>query len=187
MSERSTVVGLLMKRTGLLTASLVVLLLILTACGDSSGSLTLVQEYAPRIGYLAPDFELKDYLGNSFKLSDFKGKPVLINFWATWCPPCRAEMPEIEAAYHKYQKDGLVVLGINNRESDSTVKKYVEDGGFHWPMPMDYEGSVIGIYGVAAYPTSFFIDKQGFIVATQIGGMDKKGLEDRLFKILGNS
>lgn len=177
--------GGLVKRTGLLAALFVLLLLVLTACGDS-GSITLVREYAPRIGYLAPDFELKDYTGNSFKLSDYKGKPVLINFWATWCPPCRAEMPEIEAAYRKYQKDGLVILGVNNRESDSTVKKYVEDGGFEWPMPMDYDGRVIGLYGVAAYPTSFFVDKQGFIVATQIGGMDKKGLEDRLSKILGN-
>lgn len=176
------------RNRGLLVVPLVILLsLVLAACGDSAETSPgkLVSEVAPRVNYLAPDFQLKDYQGNQVRLSNFKGKPVLINFWATWCPPCRAEMPEIEAAYRKYkEKYGLVVLGIDAREDNSSVKKYVEDGGYSWDMPMDYEGTVIANYGVAAFPTSFFVDRQGYIRATQIGGMDKKGLEDRLTKIL---
>lgn len=159
--------------------------LVLAACGEAAAP-TLVREYAPRVGYLAPDFELKDYQGSPVKLSDFKGKPVFINFWATWCPPCRAEMPEIEAAYRKYKSQGLVVLGIDAREDNSTVGKYVADGGYSWTMLMDYNGDTIATYGVAAFPTSFFVDREGFIRFSQVGGMDKRGLEDRLAKILQN-
>ncbi len=167
----------------MLAATLILLTLVLTACSDS-GEIKFVSEYAARIGYLAPDFELNDYQGKPVRLSDFKGKPVFINFWATWCPPCRAEMPEIEAAYRKYQKDGLVVLGIDARENDGAVKKFVEDASFSWPMLMDYRGDQISNYGVVAFPTSFFIDRQGFIRASQVGGMDKRGIDERLAKIL---
>ncbi len=158
--------------------------LLLTACGTSeSEKVKLVSEFSPRPGYLAPDFELKDYNGKSVKLSNFKGKPVLINFWATWCPPCRAEMPEIQAAFRRYAGVGLVVLGVDAREDESTVKKYVEDGSYTWIMPLDQRGEVINTYRVTAFPTSFFVDREGFIQATQIGGMDKRGLEERLAKI----
>jgi len=172
------------KRTGLGLTLLIMLSLTLAACGDNNNG-QLVAEVAPRINYLAPDFSLKDYKGDTIKLSDFKGKPVLINFWATWCPPCRAEMPEIEAAYRKYkEKSGLIVLGVDAREEAAAVKKYVADGSYSWYMPMDYAGEVITAYGVVAFPTSFFIDRQGYIRSSQTGGMDKKGLEERLSKIL---
>jgi len=171
------------KFIGLIIPTLIVLTLLLAACGDSAKSDKGVNEYAPKIGYLAPDFQLKDYNGNLIKLSDFKGKPVIINFWATWCPPCRAEMPEIEAAYRKYKKDGLIVLGVDAREDEATIRKYVEDGGYSWQMPID-DGETIITYRVVAFPTSFFVDKEGYVRATQVGGMDKKGLEERLAKIL---
>lgn len=173
------------RQTGVLAAIVILLALVLAACGDS-GEVKFVSEYAPRVGYLAPDFALNDYYGKPVKLSDFKGKPVFMNFWATWCPPCRAEMPEIEAAYRKYQKDGLVVLGIDARENDETVKQFVEAGSFSWTMLMDFRGEQISNYGVIAFPTSFFIDRQGFIRATQVGGMDKRGIDERLAKILNS-
>jgi cytochrome c biogenesis protein CcmG, thiol:disulfide interchange protein DsbE len=143
-----------------------------------------IQEYSPRVGYLAPNFALTDANNTSFQLSDYRGKPLLLNFWATWCPPCRAEMPEIEAAYRKFKNDGFTVLGIDAREDVLTVNKYVETGGYSWPMPIDVQGKVIEQYGVTAYPTSFFVDRSGFIRAVQIGGMDKKGLDERLKKIV---
>jgi thiol-disulfide isomerase/thioredoxin len=174
-----------MKRVLVLPVIIFLLSMVLAACGEEA-SPTLVREYAPRVGYLAPDFELKDNQGSPVKLSDYKGKPVLINFWATWCPPCRAEMPEIEAAYRKYKSQGLVVLGIDAREDNGAVNRYVADGGYSWDMPMDYNGDTIATYGVAAFPTSFFVDREGFIRSTQVGGMDKRGLEDRLAKILQN-
>ncbi len=174
------------QRLGLIVVMLLLASLGLAACGEEAGSRLQVREFAPRVGYLAPDFEIKDYQGQTIKLSDYRGQPVLINFWATWCPPCRAEMPEIEAAYRKFKKDGMVVLGVDAREDNASVRKYVEDNGYSWSMPMDYQGNLIASYGVAAFPTSFFIDRQGFIRATQVGGMDKKGLDERLSKIMQN-
>lgn len=78
------------------------------------------------------------------------------------------------------------MLGIDAREDNGAVNRYVADGGYSWDMPMDYNGDTIATYRVAAFPTSFFVDRQGFIRSTQVGGMDKRGLEDRLSKILQN-
>ncbi len=158
--------------------------MLLAACGNEATSNSPVREYAPRLYYLAPDFELKQPDGSALKLSSFKGKPVLINFWATWCAPCRVEMPEIASVYQQYKKDGLVVLGVNIKDELADVKKYIEDGGYSWPILMDYDSKVKDTYQVTGYPFSLFVDREGFIRAMQVGGMDKKGLEERLLKIL---
>ena len=84
----------------------------------------------PVVGSLAPDFTLTDLDGNSVRLQDLRGQVVFLNFWATWCPPCRAEMPDIEALHRKYRDRGVVVLGVDLRESESGVRAYVEGGGY---------------------------------------------------------
>jgi peroxiredoxin len=168
------------KRIVSLNASiLIALVLILTACGGNSSGETGV-----RVGYPAPDFQLKDYQGNLVNLSDFKGKPILINFWATWCPPCQIEMPGIAEIYRQYQKDDLVVLGVNDREEASTVKKYVEAAGYSWQMLLDHDGNLKVNYQVVGLPTTFFIDRSGVIRFIEVGGLDKQGLEDKLPTIL---
>ncbi len=116
-------------------------------------------------GYTAPDFELLNLDDEPVKLSDFAGKKVILNFWATWCPPCRAEMPHMEKFYTDHEKD-VVVLAVNltNTEKNrANVSDFIEDFGLTFPIVMDEEGDVSSSYQVVAYPTSYIIDSQGII------------------------
>ncbi len=146
------------------------------AIGVDAGDL----EPAPEIGRLAPAFTLADLEGNPVSLSDFQGKAVFINFWATWCPPCRAEMPEIEAIYQKYRDQDVAVIGVDLFEPEDKVREYVQRGGFSWTFVIDTTGEVTRKYGISALPTSFFLDSQGIIRAVNIGPMTEKLMEAKL-------
>ena len=135
---------------------------------------------APEIGRLAPDFTLVDLEGNQVSLSDFRGKTVFVNFWASWCPPCRAEMPEIEAVYQEYKDRGVVVIGVDIRETEDVVRQFVEQGGYSWIFILDATGAVSNDYRITAIPTSFFIDKDGIIQVVAIGAMTKRAMETKL-------
>ena len=135
---------------------------------------------APEIGRLAPDFTLVDLEGNEVTLSDFRGKAVFINFWATWCPPCRAEMPEIEAVYQEYKDKDVVVIGVDILEPEDVVRQFVEQGGYSWIFILDATGAVSDDYRITAIPTSFFIDREGIIQAVYIGAMTKRAMENKL-------
>ncbi|WP_054957275.1 peroxiredoxin family protein [Paenibacillus dakarensis] len=116
-------------------------------------------------GQRAPDFTLNDLNGNPIQLSDYRGKMVLLNFWASWCPPCRAEMPHMQEFYEDYKKD-TVVLGVNmtsieHRAED--IKPFTEEFGLTFPNVLDIEGDVMEEYVVIAYPTTYVIDEQGVI------------------------
>ncbi len=138
----------------------------------------------PEVDRLAPDFTLTDLEGNSVTLSDFRGKVVFINFWATWCPPCRAEMPEIEAIYQDYKDKDVVVIGIDILEAEDEVRQYVQQGGYSWTFVLDTTGGVTADYGITAIPTSFFLDKEGVIQAVNIGAMTKRAMESQLAKAM---
>ena len=148
--------------------------------GAGTGAQAVELEPAPTVGRMAPDFILKDLDGNSVRLSDLRGKVVFINFWATWCPPCRAEMPEIEAVHQEYKDKGVVVLGVDISEPASTVRQYIQKGGFSWTIVLDSTGEVARNYQIAAIPTSFFIDGEGIIRAVNIGAMTKRAMESKL-------
>lgn len=135
---------------------------------------------APEIGHPAPDFTLADLKGNEVTLSDFRGQTVFINFWATWCPPCRAEMPEIEAVYQEYKDKGVVVIGVDILEPEDVVRQFVERGGYNWTFVLDATGAVSDDYRITAIPTSFFIDREGIIQAVNIGAMTKRAMEIKL-------
>ncbi len=139
---------------------------------------------APEIGRLAPDFTLVDLEGNQVSLSDFRGKTVFVNFWATWCPPCRAEMPEIEAVYQEYKDKGVVVIGVDILEPEDVVRQFVEQGGYSWTFVLDATGGVSDDYRITAIPTSFFIDREGIIQAVNIGAMTKRAMENELTKAM---
>ncbi|WP_434512770.1 TlpA disulfide reductase family protein [Desulfitobacterium sp. AusDCA] len=125
-------------------------------------------------GNLAPDFELKTLDGNSIRLSSLKGKKVILNFWATWCPPCRSEMPDIEKFYVDQKDKGLEVLAVNltNAEKNrADVAPFLKSFGITFPVVLDEKGSIGELYDVYSIPASFIIDTQGVIQKKLVGPM----------------
>lgn len=135
-------------------------------------------------GALAPDFTLTNTHDQSITLSRYQGRPVLINFWATWCTPCRTEMPAIEAAYQKYKSDGLAVLAVDADESKQEVVGFGNSLNLTFDLLLDPGNSVNDLYRIRAYPSSFFIGRDGLVVALQIGVMTEAQLSENLAKIL---
>jgi len=139
---------------------------------------------APRVSHPAPDFTLTTTDGETLTLSELKGKPVLLNFWATWCPPCRAEMPYIQAAHEAYKGAGLVVVAVDVQEGREKVSQFARELGLTFPLALDTTGQVGTTYQVRAFPTSFFIDREGIIRSTFTGPMTSPVLEERLRAIV---
>lgn len=123
-----------------------------------------------KVGAKAPDFELKTLAGDTVKLSDLKGKKVMLNFWATWCPPCKAEMPAMEE-FHKEAGDEVVILAVNI-DPHLDVKAFVDENGITFPIPLDEEDKVNETYQVLSIPTTYFIDTKGNIGNKYIGAMN---------------
>ncbi|SEN59610.1 Peroxiredoxin [Mesobacillus persicus] len=137
-------------------------------------------------GNVAPDFSLVDLNGNPIKLSDYRGKKVLVNFWATWCPPCKAEMPYMQELYEKYHEDGFEILAVNStvtEKSRDNVVDFVAEYELTFPIPMDEKNRVSSDYEIMAFPTSFFIDSDGVIRSITVGGMTKEHLEGEIKKL----
>lgn len=133
----------------------------------------------------AIDFTLYDQYGNEHTLSEYKGKTIFLNFWATWCPPCRAEMPHMEELYNEYNKnqDDVVILGVASpnlgREGDEEhIKEFLNDEGHTFPVVFDENGSMVYQYGINAFPTTFIIDKEGYISKYIPGAMSKSTMKD---------
>ena len=139
-------------------------------------------ERSAQMGELAPDFELMNLSGESFKLVDQKGRAVIVNFWATWCDPCRDEMPLLEQASRRYQ-DKLVVIGVNVDEPTDQVREFQQEYRITFPILLDPGASTANQYRVSAYPTTYFVDKDGKIQSVQIGSMAESVLADHMVKI----
>jgi len=154
---------------------------------DRSGTSTSGLIPAPQQGFLAPDFELQTIAGETVKLSDLRGQAVLVNLWATWCPPCRAEMPAIEKVYNEYKDEGLVVLAINMtyQDTQSNIAPFVAEYDLTFPILLDQTGSVGSAYQLRSLPSSFFINRDGIINEVVIGGpMAEALLRTRVEEIL---
>ena len=140
-------------------------------------------EVAPVLGSLSPEFELLDLAGDRVKLSDFIGEPVVINFWATWCGPCRIEMPALEARFKEYEASGLKILAVDFDESDEKVRKFGDELGLTFTILLDPGANVQKLYRIRADPTSFFIDREGVIQVQHFGAMTEEQLDANLAQI----
>lgn len=129
----------------------------------------------------AIDFKLVDQYGNTHTISEYKGKVIFLNFWATWCPPCRMEMPDIEAIYEEYEKNSgdVIILGVaapnlGKEGSEEHIKNFLKDNGYTYPVVFDQTGDILGQYSIQAFPTTFIIDKDGNLVSYVPGAVDKE-------------
>jgi len=152
--------------------------LLITGCSAESSQ-------QPVVGKVAPDFKLQSLNAQSISLSSLRGKPVLINFWAIWCAPCRDEMPYIQQVYDEWHTKKLVVLAINIGGIPSQVEEFMQIQGLSLPVLLDQGGSVAQKYNVFSIPTTFFIDKNGIIYDKIIGAFQNRAqIEQRLSKII---
>lgn len=134
-------------------------------------------------GEIAPDFELETIEGETVKLSDYRGQKVIVNFWATWCPPCRAEIPDFRQIYDEMDDVEILAVNMTDTESDrDKVEPFVDDFEMEFPVPMDEDSSVATTYEVVAYPTSYMIDSDGHIQFKAPGAMNYDIMKQELEK-----
>jgi peroxiredoxin len=150
-----------------------------TAAGAPAGL-----EPAPVAGHPAPDFELKTLTGDTLRLSDFKGQPVLVNFWATWCGPCRAEFPDFQKT-HVDNAGSLVIIGVNHTTADQRelVDGFVAEMGATFPIVLDETGETVKAYRVLGLPTSVFIDRNGLVHELFTGPINQAYIETKLAEL----
>ncbi|WP_258881082.1 TlpA family protein disulfide reductase [Clostridium tagluense] len=148
---------------------------------SSKDSSTVKSSDASNIAAL--NFKLKDLNGKDVALSDFKGKKVFLNFWASWCGPCKAEMPTIEKLYQQTKDSDLVILTINIGEDKSTAKSFIDNNKYNFTVLVDSNQNVAAQYNISALPTSFFIDKEGNIVSTIKGGLTLEEMKNNISKL----
>ncbi|MBU9673577.1 redoxin domain-containing protein [Planococcus sp. CP5-4] len=178
------------KMIGLLIAAILVIVLAVWAVLDSQKedralnkmALGSTVDFLPTDeglakGELAPDFELTTLKGEKMRLSDYRGKAVILNFWATWCPPCRAEMPHMQTFYENQQDKDVEVVAVNLTTEDrgmTEIENFVEEFGLSFSIPMDVDGDVGALYQAFSIPTSYIIDREGRILHKIVGPMDEE-------------
>jgi peroxiredoxin len=169
----------MMLHKGMATAMLLVVALLSPPVSDVCAEQTLTEIPA---GVLAPDFELMDTEGKLHRLSDYRGRPVIINFWTTWCPPCREEIPSMNRAWQILEQEGIAMLAINMGEDEDTIFIFTADYPADFPMLMDRSGEVIAEWPVKGLPTTYVVAPDGTIVYRAIGSRewDDVGLLDRV-------
>jgi cytochrome c biogenesis protein CcmG/thiol:disulfide interchange protein DsbE len=136
------------------------------------------------LGAQAPDFALADLNGNPIRLADLRGRPVIVNFWASWCGPCVEEFPLLQRALDEHRAQGLTVVGIVVQDRSEAARAFMARMGASWPAVMDPDGGVAGSYGLYAPPESFFIDRDGVIASRQVGQLSQADLARQLAAIL---
>jgi peroxiredoxin len=166
-----------MKKAILLLIIISVAFTLLSGCSQS----------VPRNNATAPDFTLSDLNGQSVSLNALRGRPVLLNFWASWCGPCRSEMPYLQELQldPAWRERSLLILAVNLQESNTVVSKFITDSGFSFTVLLDAKGEVGGLYNVASIPATYIIGKDGIIKNSRIGAfISKSQIEQMLTSAL---
>ncbi len=151
-----------------------------TFAATAEAGLGALDSNAPLIGQTAPDFVLRDASGKLVKLSDLRGKVVWVNFWASWCVPCRKEMPDIQAVYDAKHADGLEVLVVNWKDDLETANGFLQTRSLTLPLLLDRGGSVYDQYHLQGLPDSFFVARDGTIAGFQYGPVTQDKARERL-------
>ena len=154
----------------------------------------VLREQAPRdalsavpakVNFPAPQLNLKDIQGASHSLADYRGQVVLVNLWATWCPPCKQEMPALQSFYDKYKEKGFIIIAINDGEHAADVLQFVKDLRLTFPIWLDPTYTATDrVFNAPNLPTSFVIDRSGTIQLTWIGAIDSRRLEKYLAPLI---
>lgn len=134
-------------------------------------------------GESLPDFTLTDLSGETVTLSSLKGKKVFLNFWATWCPPCKAEMPHMEEIYKEYKEQNLEIIAVNIRENQDKVNEFMNENGLTFPVLLDLDGKVSDQYNIASIPTSYFINSDGVLSDMVKGGLSLEQMKQYIDKL----
>lgn len=152
--------------------------------GDNASASTLSVAAHPVSGGPAPNFTAQTLDGKHVSLADFRGKTVLLNFWATWCPPCRSEMPDMEKVYRERLDKDVVILAIDVQEADVPIQGFIDRFSITFPILMDVSGDIAKLYGIQSLPSSFFIDKQGRVTSFNLGAMNESAIARRIDQAL---
>jgi len=160
----------------LIGAALLMLWLMLLPRGEDEAMLT--------VGQAAPDFNLASLDGGQIQLSELRGRPVVVNFWATWCTPCRREMPDFQSVFERFEKDGLMVIGLNVGEARVGIEQFRDQVGFTFPILIDKEEEAQTAYRILPLPATFFIDRTGKINAIYQHQMSAAQIESEAIRIL---
>ena len=155
------------------------------AARTKDGELRVVSGEAGAVGSKAPDFALADLSGKTVRLADFEGKVVILDFWATWCPPCRAEVPDFVRLQAKYRDKGLAVVGLSlDAEGAKVVRPFAEEYNVNYVMLLANDETARRFGGIVGIPTTFVLDRTGRIVSKFIGKTERKVLEDTILPLL---
>lgn len=171
------------KKKNRLVIRSVILLVLVAAVGYTIYSSIFSDRGVVNKGDQAPDFQVTTLDGETMRLSDYKGQGVFLNFWATYCPPCKEEMPYMENQYHLFKEKGVEILAINVGEPALTAEKFVDRYGLTFPIPLDEREEIYKAYGVGPIPTTFLIDKDGNVIDRVTKGLTEQEIAEMMARI----
>lgn len=144
--------------------------------GSGAGPVTPIPDKVS-VGQPAPEFTALTSDGKSLQLSDYRGSPIAVNFWATWCAPCKVEMPELQSAQVRYSKEKFIVLGVNAGDTAEQVQTYMRDLKLTFISVLDPDSTIIDLFGIRAFPTTIWIDRDGIVRAKHIGELTRETID----------